>query len=530
MKHGRTPTPSRSGGLSTIHSMLIATAFFFAAAFSVSCAGPISSEPTTPKSPDVDVDTTAAEPAIPPATSPWSVDDESIKIELMHRYLVEGIPSHNIDVTVKDGIVILSGSTRNIRSRKRILNLPRYIKGVKAVIDRVSVKPVLRPDDELEADIREALDQDPVLKNYDIEPKANGGIVSLEGTCSSYEQKTLSEDIVSSVRGVAEIKNNIEIEYAKERTDKEIKKDVISRLRSDIRIEDVLIDVEVDDGHVFLRGTVSSAAEKNLAYINSWVLGTKKVSSEELEVSWKLRDEMRRKSTPVLDSETIKQSLQAALSYDPLVDGDNINVKVSEGVVTIYGNTENLRAKQSAERNAENTTGVVDVKNLINVRPAKTISNGALRDLVRRVIQSDSTLSRFQISVSAFDGKVYLDGTVPSAFDKKAAERTVGRITGVQAVGNNLSVRSEVHEVEPDWKVSKAIMERLFWNPTLDSRKIIAEVEGGVAILRGEVDNWRERVIAESEAYKAGAWRVRNLLRIKPLRYEENKDSQIEIK
>jgi osmotically-inducible protein OsmY len=288
----------------------------------------------------------------------------------------------------------------------------------------------------------------------------------------------------------------------------------------------MLIDTHVTDGNVRLTGSVSSAAEKSQAYLDAWVVGVQSVSVRDLEVAWRLRDEMRRKRTPLVDSDKIRQAIKLAFSYDPRVEIKDLDINVIGGVVTLSGIVDNLKAKQAAARDAKNTTGVVDVKNHLKVRPPKRLSDKDLTTAARELLKRNAHLARLDITASARDGKVYLEGVVPSVFDKKLAENMVTNITGIQAIGNNLVVNSP-RQIKPDWKILTALEERLYWNPMLDSFKIKPSVEGGVAVLRGEVDNWRERVTAGMEARKAGAWRVRNMLRIRPLRLQDKKPGKM---
>lgn len=65
--------------------------------------------------------------------------------------------------------------------------------------------------------------------------------------------------------------------------------------------------------------------------------------------------------------ERIREEVCEALSADPRIDASEIEVQVSEGIVTLSGTVDERRAKRAAEDVAEGCTGVSDVKNDIRI-------------------------------------------------------------------------------------------------------------------------------------------------------------------
>lgn len=87
--------------------------------------------------------------------------------------------------------------------------------------------------------------------------------------------------------------------------------------------------------------------------------------------------------------ERIKEEVSDALTADSHVDASEIDVSVSECVVTLKGTVENRRAKRMAEECVERVSGVVDVQNELRVQSS---SNS---------LKSDEAASRTQGSRSS---------------------------------------------------------------------------------------------------------------------------------
>lgn len=175
-------------------------------------------------------------------------------------------PSYLIDVTTNDGIVTLSGSVSNILARDRAVKIARTVKGVRGVVDLVEVDAPYRSNQNLEKDVENALLADPATDSYEIKVAALNGHVTLSGKVDSWQEKQLSEYVTKGVRGVKGVNNDIRIEYSAIRSDYEIKEDIKQSMKNDIRIDDAMIDISVEDGKVELSGIVGSANEKSLAY------------------------------------------------------------------------------------------------------------------------------------------------------------------------------------------------------------------------------------------------------------------------
>ncbi len=268
-----------------------------------------------------------------PEVSAQKISDAEITRTVDFEMLIRnGVPSHLIDVETSDGIVILSGQTDHILARDRAEQIALAVKGVKTVVNNIEVAPIQRPDDVIESDIEKELMKNPAVDRYEIDVRVSNGLVKLEGMVDSWQEKQAASTVAKRVKGVEKIENDIVFGAAVHRSDQDILADVKSILRNDVRIDDALIEVDVINGKVVLKGVVGSATEKVLAKSIAWVTGVRSVNTDALKVKFWARDENIRKGKyPAMDEETIREAVRNALFYDPQVGSSQIDVTVHRG-------------------------------------------------------------------------------------------------------------------------------------------------------------------------------------------------------
>jgi osmotically-inducible protein OsmY len=415
------------------------------------------------------------------------------------------VSAHLIDVSVEDGIVTLAGSVDNILARDSAVEAAQTVRGVRSVIDMIEVRVSKRPDIEIWRDVKAALLIDPATDSYEVDASVTDGHVTLTGTVESWAEMRLVEEVVKSVEGVKEVTNDIELDFETDRPDSEIKAEVEARLESDGYVYDGLINVSVEDGVVKLSGSVGSATERMYALGDAWVTGVKDVDIGELEVKWWLREEMRRESKYAdRTDEEVAANIKDALIYDPRVSSFDVDVEVKNGVATLTGIVDNLKAKKSAERDAENTIGAWRVENYIRVRPQERPQDVELAEKIRRALFWNPFVKRYDISVEVINGKAYLDGIVDSYSEKMYAQDIASRVNGVVEVENRIEIRPPQVR-KSDWYIEQEIERSLNWDALVDASKITVSVENGVATVSGEVDTRQQLAGIVRTALEAGA-------------------------
>lgn len=428
------------------------------------------------------------------------------------------IDANTVDIQLEKGIVTLTGTVSNLLAKDTAKDIAASIVGVRAVVNRIRVEPsAARSDEKILEAVRLALVRDPAADAYQITVSVSDGIVTLAGQVDSWAERQLGESVAKGVRGAKEIKNKLVIKQPEKRNDSEIKQDVIGLLANNVRVDDYLIAVKVDDGNVSLSGMVGSLAERNLAEAMAFsVFGVVGVENR-LGITLEARDGLRRKSLFVARSdEEIGKAVKDAFAIDPRLISWNPMIEVDSGTVTLKGAVEDLGAKTAAEQNARNVVGVVRVRNFLKVKPDVRSSDEDLAARIAAALRDDPFVARFAVSIDVDNGSVILSGTVNNTYEKDQAERVVSRVKGVTRVSNKLSFE-RVWRPMADADILKNVRDQLYWSPFVDQEKVVTAVENGVVTLSGTVNTWVERDAAGENAWEAGAKDVRNRLVVKKL-------------
>lgn len=424
------------------------------------------------------------------------------------------VSPHLMDVTTTEGVVTLSGTASNLLERDRAVKVTETVKGVRSIVNRLEVRAVERSDAEIRKDVRRALALDPATDTYEVDVQVQDAVVTLTGSVESWSEKLLAAQVAKGVKGVRDVKNEIDYSYSENRSDQDIKADIEGRLEMDPYIDEGLIDVTVSAGAVTLRGTVGSLAEKRYAVTKAHVPGTTRVMDDDLIVSRWAQGAMERtrKIARVTDAEA-RAAIEKALLYDPRVLSLRIAVSVENGEATLTGTVENLKAKRVAGRDARNTMGIWKVNNEIKVRPIDTLTDAEIARNVREALMWDPIVERFEIAVTVRNRLVSLTGTVDTPVEKRHAEDVASRVTGVASVSNRLAVEYG-WVYKPDSEIKQDIESEYAWSPFVDGGDLELRVDSGHVELVGSVDTWHEYLSAVENAFEGGATSVRSYMRV----------------
>jgi osmotically-inducible protein OsmY len=489
-----------------------------------------------------------APPALQAATTNRAISDSSITAAVEQGLIFErGIFPNYVDVSTSDGIVTLSGPAGNLLAKDRALKIAESIRGVRSVIDRLTVTPVARADADIRKDLLAALLQDPATESYQLTVSIKNAVATLSGRVSSYTDKQMTARIAKGVKGIKEVHNDVAINYVTKRTDAQIAADVKARLQWDIWINGDMISSGVQDGKVTLTGTVGTALSKSRAFDDAWVNGVMSVDESSLKVAPWARDDAQRKLKYSIKSDAeIKQAIQAALRLDPRIAAFSPEVTVEGGMVILGGSVGNLKAKTSAEQDVKNTSGVMAVENLIKVRPSGASTDADIKAQLKAVFLWDPELDSSTIDLAVINHVAYLSGAVASGLQKAEAQDDASRTKGVISIVNHLKVEP-VYEAShygysdyldygwpyydqspyyftevigpraflSDETIKKNIEKSFFWSPFVRSKDIKVVVDGAVATLTGTVGTWIGWNEADKDARKGGATAVLNRVKVK---------------
>lgn len=198
------------------------------------------------------------------------------------------------------------------------------------------------------------------------------------------------------------------------------------------------VTASVHDGTVVLTGTVGRYSDKEDADRRvHHVHGVKGVDNE-IEVAG-----------GDMSDDALRDKLANGLAYDRVGYGttafNSISIGVKNGVVTLSGTVYGPTDKDSAISLVENTPGVRDVVDNLEVAPVSPMDD-QLRLRLARVIYGDPTLQKYSldpakpIRITVVNGNVMLSGVVDSKMDHDIAGIKANSVPGVFKVVNNLEV------------------------------------------------------------------------------------------
>jgi osmotically-inducible protein OsmY len=218
----------------------------------------------------------------------------------------------------------------------------------------------MKEDIELQQDVMEEIKWDPQLKDIasEIGVAAKDGVVTLSGIVDSYARKLAAEKAAQRVHGVKVVAVDLEVKIAPttEKTDAEIATAVKNALTWHTAVNEDQIEIKVDEGWVYLDGTVEwdymkKAAEKAI----SDLIGVRGVTNR-INVSSK-----------AVESSEVKRRITAAFHRSASIDSSNVHVEVAGGHVILTGKVRTWAERQDAENAAWTFPGVVAVDNQIEI-------------------------------------------------------------------------------------------------------------------------------------------------------------------
>lgn len=180
------------------------------------------------------------------------------------------IDAAQIGVTVENGIVTLSGHVRTYAERGVAERLTRRVRGVRAVVERIEVRPPEDApvgDEALAERCAEVLAWDAHIPEQAVSLKVERGCVTLEGSVPHYHQKSAIDRALRRLAGVTDIVNLIAVKPPV--SPKEVRRRIAAALRRSSRDPDT-IQVGVEGDTVTLDGCVDVWSEREIAERAAW--------------------------------------------------------------------------------------------------------------------------------------------------------------------------------------------------------------------------------------------------------------------
>jgi osmotically-inducible protein OsmY len=176
-----------------------------------------------------------------------------------------------IGVTVKDGIVSLTGVVDSYAKKSEAESAAKNVAGVTAVIEKIEVKvhsSWTKNNTEIAADVLKALKTRWDLPQDKVKVVVDAGWITLSGELSWNFQKEAAKDAIKHIMGVTGVTNNITI---KSESDASVEKaDILNALKRNWSFYDNDIEVEVSNHKATLSGFVGSLYQKEEAGRIAW--------------------------------------------------------------------------------------------------------------------------------------------------------------------------------------------------------------------------------------------------------------------
>jgi osmotically-inducible protein OsmY len=367
-----------------------------------------------------------------------------------------------IQCTVSNGVAQVRGNVQSWPEKELILKVVKGVKGVRQINDAVETQITFRVehnDTDMEAQIQERLQWDIRVNSALIDVQVNKSEVTLKGVVGSAAEKKQAIATAWMAGATWVNSDDLHVEHwarnedlrqdkYDRKTDDEIRKAVRDTFLADPRVLVFQPMIEVDNGTVTLTGTVSNLRAKRAAEQDARnVVGV-----------WSVNNALVVRPYQAPTDSQMEENVKAALARCAYLSHFGIDVHVRYGKVALYGTVDNYFELQQVEEMASGITGVVEVRNRVQVREKRAV--------------------------------LMIDYVFPAQTDPAT-------------------------NADTDQQIEKALREQLFWFPFIDESQIEVSVNQGCARIAGQVDNWQELRYLTLAAYECGATSVDNQVRVK---------------
>jgi len=219
---------------------------------------------------------------------------------------------------------------------------------------------MVRTDELIKKDVIDQLIRDGRVDASKVNVEVNNGTATLRGNVPTYLSKSSAHADAQEILGVTRVINQLAIKYPPTipvPTDLEIENDIKNRLATNPDIDLIDMEVIVSSGRVTLRGTVDAFWKK----LHAEHLAFTEPGVEEVE------NLLAVVPTANITDKAIAEDIVDSLESKAAVNADDVEVKVTDGEVTLTGSVTSWSGWQAAGEAAFYTPGVIHVSNRLEI-------------------------------------------------------------------------------------------------------------------------------------------------------------------
>ncbi len=217
--------------------------------------------------------------------------------------------------------------------------------------------------------------------------------------------------------------------------------------------------------------------------------------------------------------------VRTALLLSKQVSPFDIKVETHQGEVTLQGQVSSEEVKAMAGAIAQDTSGVKQVRNNLDVNPSaernpeterlgERVADLEIKTLVSDALSKSAEVGEKRIETEVKNRVVTLSGSVETTSQKYAVEQIAWQIPGVQGVKNNLNTtNAQATPESADEKLAHRVEFELYSTKAISLKTVQIHADNGTVTLTGTVTSRAEKLLAERIAQSvAGVRKVMNEL------------------